>query len=86
MLVIPWKYIVPLPPLEAVNVTEAAQVFPPPLTVTAVGAAFTVNVGLLGVVPPAAVTETRFVPVAAGVDSLKTLDMDLYKVAEVFFG
>ncbi len=26
------------------------------------------------------------VPVAAGVDSLKTLDMDLYKVAEVFFG
>ncbi len=26
------------------------------------------------------------VPVEAGVDSLKTLDMDLYKVAEVFFG
>jgi ATP-dependent phosphofructokinase / diphosphate-dependent phosphofructokinase len=26
------------------------------------------------------------VPVADGVDSLKTLDMDLYKVAEVFFG
>jgi ATP-dependent phosphofructokinase / diphosphate-dependent phosphofructokinase len=26
------------------------------------------------------------VPIEAGVDSLKTLDMDLYKVAEVFFG
>lgn len=26
------------------------------------------------------------VPVSAGVDSLKTLDMDLYKVSEIFFG
>jgi 6-phosphofructokinase len=30
--------------------------------------------------------EIESVPVEAGVDSLKTLDMNIYKVAEVFFG
>lgn len=35
--VVPWKYIVPLPPFEAMIVVLAAQKLPPPVTFTTVG-------------------------------------------------